>query len=630
MKFLILERLDFADFYRKELPDLENGRGDEATAKCPFHEETDPSFSVNLKSGLFNCFGCNEAGDVFTFYQKRHNCSFNAGLKDLARMYDIDQVQQKPKRKIIATYDYHDAEEKLIFQVVRFEPKGFSQRRPDGEGGWIWGLSAEEYGRRQGGRDWYKVQDGQSCAETRNFPVCTKVPYCLPEVLKAQTVLIPEGEKDADNLACLGLPEGWAVSTNPQSAGKWPDDFERHFQAKAVIILPDNDDPGRKHAQDVARNLHGVATSVKVVELSGLPEKGDVSDWLAAGGTVEQLKALVDATREWTPPADDGQAYDQAERESSQGGAQAPKFPGIISAADLQNLVFPEIEYLIEDIMPLGFGLLSARPKKGKSFLALNVSAAKSTGGCAFGTKELRLEPGKVLYIAYEDKNQRIKNRLTTIMQGEPFPPKLYVAESWPRFPDGGLDRLDKWLTSNPDAKLVVIDTLGRFKPRKRPRQDDYEADLTTGAALADLAHKHNVCILGIYHNRKTESDDPLDDVHGSTGMTAAADFVMVLKRGRGQADADLFVTGRDIEEKTLALRFHKREGLWELLGTAEDVAKSQSRKEIFLILKENGPMTTKELSEIINKKVDTIKKLLNRMKVDNELRFRNGKWELM
>ena len=246
------------------------------------------------------------------------------------------------------------------------------------------------------------------------------------------------------------------------------------------------------------------------------------------------------------------------------------------------------------------------------------------------GNKDLRLSLGTVLYIAYEDKKRRVKSRLTTIMQGEPFPPKLYVAETWPRLLDGGLDRLDKWLISNPGTRLVVIDTLGRFKPRKRPKQDDYEADLATGAALADLAHKHNVCILGVYHNRKTESDDPLDDVHGSTGMTAAADFVMVLKRGRGQADAELFVTGREIEEKTLALRFHKAEGLWELLGTAEDVAKSHSRREVFLILKGNGSMTTKELSEVINKKVDTIKKLLNRMKVDNEVRFRNGKWELM
>src|SRR5208337_1839052 len=141
------------------------------------------------------------------------------------------------------------------------------------------------------------------------------------------------------------------------------------------------------------------------------------------------------------PPADDGQDCDQAEQESIQEEAQATKFPDVISAADLQNLVFPEIECLINEIMPFGFGLLSARPKKGKTYLGMNISTAKSTGGCALGNKDLRLEQGTVLYIAYEDKNRRVKNRLTTIMQGDPFPPKLYVAETWPRLPEGGLDK---------------------------------------------------------------------------------------------------------------------------------------------------------------------------------------------
>jgi putative DNA primase/helicase len=353
-------------------------------------------------------------------------------------------------------------------------------------------------------------------------------------------------------------------------------------------------------------------------------------------GALEIGKA-IDLTHEvYTPPEAQDRPQGEARQDTGEDKtSEDPKFknnpfPEVISAADLENMDFPEIEYLIKDIMPSGFGLISARPKKGKSFLALNISVAKATGGCALGNRDLRLELGTVLYIAYEDKNRRVKNRLTAIMQGEPFPQKLYLAEIWPRLPDGGLDRIDKWLTLKPNTKFVVIDTLGRFKPRKLPRQDDYEADLATGAALADLAHKHNVCILGVYHNRKAESDDPLDDVHGSTGMTAAADFVMVLRRGRGQADAELFVTGRDIEEKTLALRFHKAEGLWELLGAAEDVVKSQSRQKICLILKEHGPMTTKELSKIINKKENSIKKLLYRMKGDNEVRFDDGIWKLI
>ncbi|MBM4274124.1 MAG: hypothetical protein FJ128_01225 [Deltaproteobacteria bacterium] len=303
------------------------------------------------------------------------------------------------------------------------------------------------------------------------------------------------------------------------------------------------------------------------------------------------------------------------------------KFPEIISAADLEHVIFTEPEYIVPEIIPEGFGLLSARPKKGKTFFALNVSVAKAIGGCALGKKDLLLEPGSVLYIAYEDKNRRVQKRLKTIMQGEAFPKNLYLAESWPQFSDSGLDRLDAYLTENLNTKMVVIDTLGRFKPRKKARDDAYQLDLATGGALGDLAHKHNVCILGIFHNRKAESEDPLDDVHGSTGLTAAADFVMVLKRGRGQADAELFVTGRDIEEQTLALKFHQAEGHWELIGSAEEVGKSQARKDIELIIRENGPMTTKEIANILGINEDTIKSRLYRMKKDNQIKYENGKW---
>lgn len=173
--------------------------------------------------------------------------------------------------KIVATYDYHDLNGKLLFQVVRSEPKKFWQRRPDGNGGWI--------------------------NEVKSLPEL--VPYRLPEVIKAERVCIPEGEKDCDRLAYLGL-----VSTcNPMGAGKWRHKYNQYFQGKLVVILPDNDPPGRDHAKDVARNLHGVAASVKVVELPDLPEKGDVSDWIKSGGTKEALLALVETTPEFDPVA---------------------------------------------------------------------------------------------------------------------------------------------------------------------------------------------------------------------------------------------------------------------------------------------------------------------------------------
>ena len=105
-----------------------------------------------------------------------------------------------------------------------------------------------------------------------------------------------EGEKDADRLGTYDL----VATTNPMGAGKWRDEYAEALRGRAVAILPDNDEPGRQHALEVARSLQGKAVSIKVVELPGLPEKGDVSDWLDAGGTAGRLLELLRETPEWT------------------------------------------------------------------------------------------------------------------------------------------------------------------------------------------------------------------------------------------------------------------------------------------------------------------------------------------
>jgi len=106
-----------------------------------------------------------------------------------------------------------------------------------------------------------------------------------------------EGERDADNLARLGV----AATTNPGGAGKWRPEYSEPLRDRDVVILPDNDEPGRKHAQQVEQRLKGIAASVRSVRIPGLPEKGDVSDYLAEGGTVEELRAIV-AGSTTTPP----------------------------------------------------------------------------------------------------------------------------------------------------------------------------------------------------------------------------------------------------------------------------------------------------------------------------------------
>jgi putative DNA primase/helicase len=123
------------------------------------------------------------------------------------------------------------------------------------------------------------------------------------------TVYICEGEEDVNRLRDLGL----ASTTNSGGAGKWADEFSEHLRGRNVVILPDHDEPGRRHAQQVAQSLQGKAASVKVLELSGLPDKGDVSDWVDAGGTAEELVSFAQQVPKWE--AEDDSFYSSAPRE---------------------------------------------------------------------------------------------------------------------------------------------------------------------------------------------------------------------------------------------------------------------------------------------------------------------------
>jgi putative DNA primase/helicase len=181
----------------------------------------------------------------------------------------IHKGRQRAKR-IVATYGYADAKGELLFEVVRYDPKGFAQRRPDGKGGWLWSLEG-----------------------------VPRVLYKLTEVLQAietgQRIFITEGEKDADNLENLGF----CATTNPGGAGQWRDEYSKVLRGAKIVIISDADEPGRKHAEQVAQSLQGQAMSVQVVELPGLGK--DVSDWIAAGSTSADLEMLLTQTPEWEP-----------------------------------------------------------------------------------------------------------------------------------------------------------------------------------------------------------------------------------------------------------------------------------------------------------------------------------------
>lgn len=246
-------------------------------AKCPGHDDKNASLSINEGNDgrvLLKCHAGCGANDIVSVMGLKMSDLFN----DTTKKAPTASLQPTTPKKIVATYPYCDADGKLLYEVVRYEPKSFSQRKPDGNGGWSWKIQGVE-----------------------------RVLYRLPELLEAiksnQRVFIVEGEKDAEALVKLGLCA--TCNSGGGGAGKWQDSFSESLRGADVVIIPDNDETGLKHGQSVAASLQGKAKSVRVIELKAKPsvtiKVKDAYDWISAGGTRDELEAIVTATPEWVP-----------------------------------------------------------------------------------------------------------------------------------------------------------------------------------------------------------------------------------------------------------------------------------------------------------------------------------------
>jgi len=251
--------------------------GDEIPFICPQHDDSEPSLRVDIAKNCWFCSPCKKGGNAWALAAWIIGSSPDDKPAVTAWLRDHNLLKgnghEPQERHITAIYDYTDPQTgDLIHQTVRSTPKKFSQRRPDGNGGWIWNLQG-----------------------------IVPVLYRAGDLAEAEFVFKVEGEKDADNLHALGL----TATTNPMGAGKWRDEYCRFFSSNQhVTILPDNDKPGRDHAQQVAASLYRKVASIKILELAGLPDKGDVSDWLQGRDpqeAAEELCRLAESALVWTP-----------------------------------------------------------------------------------------------------------------------------------------------------------------------------------------------------------------------------------------------------------------------------------------------------------------------------------------
>jgi len=377
---------------------------------CPIHQGSDPNFAVNPESGFWHCHSqCKEGGDVFDFLSRKEGLDFPSALAAIAEWTGSParlpphgtKPQNEAPRRIVQSYGYTDEVGTLLFQAVRYDPKGFNQRRPTPNGTWLYSLG-----------------------DVR------RVLYRLPDVLAAvaagRPVYVCEGEKDADALATLGL----CATTAPMGAGKWEPAYTEALCGAGVVLLPDNDTPGLNHARLVADALHGTAKRIRIVELPGLPDKGDVCDWLAAGNSKPALLELVKAAPDWTP--------EPLSFTPSSAGASAAVDPNLKQAATTRAEVKPPkrkpIAERIVDLadvappteLPLLFGQyllkghahwLTGQTGLGKSTLLFNIACALAEGTPLWG---IDCQQTRVLYCDMESGDMGRAHKIERLYREAP------------------------------------------------------------------------------------------------------------------------------------------------------------------------------------------------------------------
>ncbi len=375
-------------------------------------------------------------------------------------------------RRIVATYDYTDGAGARRYQTVRYDPKDFRQRRPDEAGGWAWNL------------------DGVA-----------RVLYRMPELIEAERVYWVEGEKDADELAARGL----AATTTCGGAGAvdkgdYAAQLDRVLVGKReVILLRDNDPAGLAYRDARAAACAAFDLTVKCVELPGVAPKGDVSDWLAQGGTAEALVALADAAPVWSPEPD---------RPVKNSGS-APTISRVQfrsgSALDATPLT-----YVVEEMLPAGMlSALGGRDGMGKSLLGMQIIKCVLTGEKLFG--RFAVQQGTVYALFLDDPEFLVRERLEAL--GILDHPQLHVATENDvdmTDPKAMLTSLIALLkTAEPRPTFVFVDALYLFIPSGGASDQGNSAGAMAPVieAFNQVTRETGSALLLVAHDNKAGSD---------------------------------------------------------------------------------------------------------------------------
>ena len=265
-----------------------------------------------------------------------------------------------------------------------------------------------------------------------------------------------------------------------------------------------------------------------------------------------------------------------------------------IDAADLLAMQLAPLRMVIPGLMPEGTVVIASPPKVGKSCLVYQAAVEIAIGGTFLGE---RVTSGSVLYLALEDGQRRGQDRLRAALGDRTMPHgRLEVRWSAPAIGEGLEQEIEAWLDAHPDAALVAIDTLQKVRQRSNGKRGQYEVDVDDLGRLQALFRDRAVTLLIVHHSRKEAGDDFLASVSGTYGITGSVDTIIVIRRKRLETFGTIVVTGREIAEAELSVRFDGM--LWQSAPASLPEA-SFERMEVYRTIQERGPIFPAAIAEL-------------------------------
>jgi hypothetical protein len=567
-------------YFEARLPDFRFNGHAQVSVRCPFHDDGDPSFTINFDKGVWFCHAGCGGGGLISFEEKFSGCTHEQAKVAVGELLGVTFGSEQESGMLEATYLYHDQNRRLILRKHRY-------KTADGGKYFICEAPAAN------GKGWVKT--------LKDVP--DKPLYHLPELIRASCVVVAEGEKKCDRLMSINLgeldPDTLAVTAtcnfDGAGPGKWKPEYSSWFKGKVVVILPDNDETGEAHALAIASGIFPYAASVRICHLPDLPEKGDICDYLTTHAPEEAIAEILKAPL-WQPAAAALSRYQNVVEIRARGSGKA--------------------EWILPFVERSSITCLSAKIKMGKSSLIMSGCKAVLTGGTFLG-KPVTCGPvvlisemaGSALIAALDRAGLGDGEGLRILQPSDAF------GLTWPQIVASAVEECQRV-----NAVLLVVDTLNFFGGLTNDPDENSASKMLQVMRPLQEAANHGWAIWFAAHERKS-GGDVSDAARGSSAVGGVADILMSLRRPEGNHRGETLRTissiSRFSELPTELVVDWTLDNEYAVIGNSDAVTRDRATQRILDVLPffADQAKTVLVLQEETGESQTTIRRILRELK---------------